>query len=344
MAVRVLIVEDSAVERELLVKVLSSDKDIQIVGIVGDGEAAIRAVEQLKPDVVTMDIVMPKVNGIEATRYIMQNTPTPIIIVTNSYVGEETYKTFKAIEAGALAVVKKPVGMGNPNHKKEADTLISYLKLMSEIKVIRRFKSVPLSKAEQPMTTKVQWKIEDVRIVAIGASTGGPAVLEKILAGLPKDFPLPIVIVQHMTPGFIGSFIKWLEIATGFCVRVAEDGEHLRPSVAYFAPDDFHMTVNNNRIHLIKDLPDKGLRPSVSHLFKSIAQQYGKNAIGIILTGMGDDGANEMKLMRDAGAMTIAQDANSSVVYGMPGETVKLGGAELILSPEGIIETIRKLK
>ncbi len=342
--IRVLIVEDSAVERELLINVLSSDKEIQIVGIVGDGEAAIRAVAQLKPDVVTMDIIMPKLSGIEATRQIMQNTPTPIVIVTNSYEGEETLNTYKAIEAGALAVVKKPAGMENPNHGKESATLISYLKLMSEIKVIRRFGSIPLGKSKQLDTLTVKGKIEDARIVAIGASTGGPAVLEKILSGLPKDFSLPIVVVQHMAPGFIGSFAKWLETASGFRVRIAEQGDYLEPGVAYFAPDDFHLTVESNRIHLTKDLPDKGLRPSVSHLLKSVVQHYGKNAIGIILTGMGSDGAYEMKLMRDAGAVTIAQDSISSVVFGMPGEAVKLGGAEFVLAPEAIVDAIGHLK
>lgn len=343
--IRVLIVEDSAVERELLIKVLSSDSQIQIVGIVGDGEAAIRGVEQLKPDVVTMDIHMPKMDGIEATRQIMQKSPVPIIIVTNSYAPENNYHSFQAIEAGALTIVKKPVGLRHPNHVKEAAILISYIKMMSEIKVIRRNKPIPATVVAVNEIERMENDFENIKVIAIGASTGGPAVLTRILSGLPKDLPVPLLIVQHISNGFLIGFVKWLISVTDFPIIIAAHGEVLKPGVAYFAPDDYHLTVGyDGRIILTKEIAKNGLRPSVAKLFESVAKVYGEASMGILLTGMGSDGALELKLMRDKGALTVAQDNESCVVFGMPGEAVKLGAAKYVLEPDRIIQLICKLK
>lgn len=343
--IRVLVVEDSPVEKELLVRVLTSDPDIKVVGVVGDGEAAIKAVRELKPDVVTMDICMPIMDGIEATRQIMQHTPTPIVIVTNSYAPTDAHKSFQAVEAGALTIIKKPVGPGNPDYPKEAQALTTTVRLMSEIKVVRRYRRNAAEPAAPPELKPPQARQGDIRVIAIGASTGGPSVIGRILSGLPKKLPVPILIVQHMTPGFLDSFVTWLISVSGYPIRVATHGELLMPGIAYFAPDDCHMTVGSgDRILLSKEAPDFGLRPSVGWLFRSVAEQYGPAAMGILLTGMGSDGARELKLMRDQGAVTVAQDSDSSVVFGMPGEAVRLGAAQHILDPARIVDMISALK
>jgi len=341
--IRVLIVEDSRVESELLIRIISADREMSVVGIANDGEAAIRAVNQLKPDVVTMDIHMPILDGIETTRYIMQNRPTPIIIITNSYDPEDNYKSFQALDAGALAILKKPVGINHPNHKKEALEIIKYIKLMSEVRVIRRIKTIPQKLLAFPEQEK-EALVGYMKIIAIGASTGGPAVIGQILAGIPKNLPIPIVIVQHIASGFISNFVNWLVASTGYDTRIACHGEVLSPKVAYFAPEDCHLTVGKNgRIILTKEPAVNGLRPSVARLFNSVAECYGKEAMGILLTGMGSDGAYELKQMKDAGAITIVQDSKSSIVYGMPGEAVKLGAARYILTPEQIVRIISEL-
>lgn len=343
--IRVLIVEDSAVERELLIKVLSADSQIQIVGIVGDGEAAIRGVEQLKPDVVTMDIHMPKMDGIEATRQIMQKSPVPIIIVTNSYAPEDNYISFKAIEAGALTIVKKPAGLHHANHVKEAAILISYIKMMSEIKVIRRHRPISAKVVAVNEIEKAENDFDNIKVVAIGASTGGPAVLARILSGLPKNLPVPILIVQHISIGFLNGFVKWLILVTDFPITIAAHGEALKPGIAYFAPDDYHLTVGHDeRIILTKEMARNGLRPSVAKLFESVAKIYGEASMGILLTGMGSDGAHELKLMRNKGALTVAQDSESCIVFGMPGEAIKIGAAKYVLEPDRITQLICKLK
>ena len=177
----------------------------------------------------------------------------------------------------------------------------------------------------------------EIRLVAIGASTGGPIALRTILGGLPKDFPVPLLIVLHIAGGFLPGFARWLEETTHFPCRIAQSGEVPLPGHAYLAPDHFHMGLGiDDRIELTQGEPDEGLRPSVAHLFQSVARALGAHAAGILLTGMGKDGARELKLMRGNGALTIAQDQPSCVVFGMPGEAVKLDAAVYIMNPEGI--------
>lgn len=343
--IRVLVVEDSTVERELLIRIISSDPEITIVGVATDGEAAVRAAARLKPDVITMDICMPKFDGIEATRRIMQLCPTRIIVVTNSFNASDAYKSFQAIEAGALITVLKPAALTHPDHKKQADILINDIKLMSEIKVIRRFSKTQALGTDSPDMQQANPAYGNIRLVAIGASTGGPAVIAKILTGLPKDYPFPIVIVQHMTSGFIESFASWLALVSQFTVRVAAHGEELKPGIAYVGPDDYHIVVDgHNRVALTKEKPINSLRPSVGLLFKSVADNLGNQAAGVLLTGMGSDGAHELKRMKDRGALTIIQNSESCVVFGMPGEAYRIGAAKYVLDPDSIIELLRGLK
>ena len=219
--------------------------------------------------------------------------------------------------------------------------MIRTVKLMSEIKVVRRWPKSPVKPAPRIEAKQSPKKIE---VVALGASTGGPLVLKRILEGLGAGFPAPVLMVQHMSPGFVTGLAEWLQQSSRFPVRVAQDREQILPGQAYLAPDGFHMGVDRfGRIELGTQAPVNGLRPAIAPLFRSVAEYYGPSAVGILLTGMGADGAAEMALMKAKGAITIAQDKESSVVHGMPGEAIKLGAAAYVLAPEKITELLNAL-
>jgi two-component system, chemotaxis family, protein-glutamate methylesterase/glutaminase len=339
--IRVLIVEDSPTVRELLVQILCTDPAIEVVGTAETGEEAIEAVERTRPDIITMDVHMPRMNGFDATRRIMETRPTPIVIVSGAADATDTAKAFRAIESGALAVLRKPPGAGQPDHEHSASELIRTVKVMSEVKVVRRWPryraAEPLPVGSVPADLPFPSVQAQIRMVAIGASTGGPPVLQTILAGLPRNFPVPVVIVQHIAAGFTQGFVEWLAQSSNLSVHVPTDGEPVLPGQAYVAPDGLHMAVSaDGRVQLKLEAPENGLRPSVACLFRSVANAYGQSAVGVLLTGMGKDGASELKLMKEQGAVTIAQDKDTSVVHGMPGEAIKLGGATYVLPPDKI--------
>lgn len=336
--IKVLIVEDSPVAREFLTYVLTSDPAIQVVGTANNGVEALKALEKDRPDVITMDIHMPLMDGFEATRRIMETVPTPIVIVSGSTGAGEVSGTFRAIEAGALAVVRRPPGINHEEFEAGSKELIQTVKLMSEVRVVRRIPGAyKVRAAVRPSVSIPLQKTTKIQAVAIGASTGGPPVLKDILSGLPQDFPVPVLIVQHIANGFVKGFTEWLSGASRFPVSVALQGERAVPGHGYVAPDGFHMGLENGPNIVLSDhAPENHLRPSVSYLFRSVAQVLGPAAVGVLLTGMGRDGAEELKAMKDKGAVTIAQDEESSVVHGMPGEAIKLGAATYVLPPEGI--------
>ena len=343
--IKVLIVEDSPVSREFLVYILSSDPAIQVVGAVANGLEALEAVRQKKPDVITMDIHMPMMDGFEATRKIMETLPTPIVIVSASTSATEVASTFRAMEVGALAVISRPPGIGHPEHEAAARELIQTVKLMSEVRVVRRIPTAAKGRAPgRPRIAPSPILPTGIQVAAMGASTGGPPVLQKILSRLPQDLPFPMLIVQHISPGFVKGFGEWLAGASGFPVRIASQGELPLPGQAYIAPENFHIGIGiGPRIALSDHAPEDGLRPSVAHLFRSVAQVLGPAAVGVLLTGMGRDGAQELKTMKDKGAITIAQDEESSVVHGMPGEAIRLEAATYVLTPEGIADFLAAL-
>jgi two-component system, chemotaxis family, protein-glutamate methylesterase/glutaminase len=340
--IKVLIVEDSPVMQELLAYTLQSDPDFNVIGIADNGEEAIDMVMKKHPDVVAMDCYMPKLDGQKATRKIMEIKPTPIVIVTGSLTAKDVAVTFSLIEAGALAIVKKPHSINHLEYKKDACELIQTLKLMSEVKVVRRTSRISKEKlTPQPIIEKNLIASSQIKIIAIGASTGGPLVLQKIISGLPKGFPVPLLIVQHISLGFVNGFVEWLANTTNFPLHIASHGEYPLPGHGYIAPDGFHMGIESGpRILLSDHEPENNLRPSVAFLFRTVAKNFGSNAVGVILSGMGRDGAEELKLMKEKGAITIAQNEESSVVFGMPGEAVKINAETLILSPEDISKTL----
>jgi two-component system, chemotaxis family, protein-glutamate methylesterase/glutaminase len=343
--ITVLVVEDSPGVREFLVHVLGSDPDIRVVGTAHDGEDALEAVRRWRPDVITMDIHMPRMDGLEATRRIMEAAPTPVVIVSGSEDAREVSTTFDAMDAGALAVLRRPAGIGHPDHEATAGELVQTVKLMSEVKVVKRWpRARRTAPAPKPTEIGLAREPAKVRVVALGASTGGPPVLRTILAALPKDFPVPVVIVQHIAAGFVRGFVEWLAQSSTLPVHLATHGEYIFPGHVYIAPDECHMKLERGgRIALTKDEPENGLRPSVSHLFRSIAEVYGYEAVAGLLSGMGRDGAEELRRLKEKGAVTFAQDKDSSVVHGMPGEAIRLDAAMLVLPPEKIAAVLTNL-
>ncbi|MEX2090217.1 MAG: chemotaxis-specific protein-glutamate methyltransferase CheB, partial [Bacteroidota bacterium] len=334
------------VVREFLIHILSSDPEISVIGAAHNGEEAVDAVRLKQPDLVTMDIHMPKMNGFDATRRIMETNPVPIVIVSGSSSSEEIATTFHALESGALAVVRRPAGIAHPDHESTARELIQTVKLMSEVKVVRRWRSTDRKTTTpvEPPPIEPQKSAGDIRLVALGASTGGPLAIQTILSLLPREFPVPLIIVQHMAAGFVHGFTEWLGQSSPLSVCVATNGEPLLPGHAYVAPDGYHTLVRGDlRIILRKDEPENGLRPAVAALFRSVAEAFGPAAIGVLLTGMGKDGAEQLRLMRDRGATTIAQSPESCIVFGMPGEAVRLGAATFVFSPEKIAEALATL-
>jgi two-component system chemotaxis response regulator CheB len=343
--IKVLIVEDSPVVREFLVHILGADSAIEVIGTANDGEEALEAVARKRPDVITMDIHMPRLDGLEATRRIMETHPTPIVIVSGSTDPREVATTFRAIEAGAVAVLRRPAGIGHPDHETSTEELVRTVRLMSEVKVIRRWPRTGRKPQLPPAAEAPRDQVEaKVKLIAIGASTGGPPALQIILAALPADFPVPIVIVQHMASGFTQGFVQWLAQTSSLPMHLAAHDELLRPGHVYVAPDEFQMRVERGgRIVLTQDAPENGLRPSVSCLFRSVAEVYGRDAVAGLLTGMGRDGAEELKQLRDMGAVTFAQDKDSSVVHGMPGAAILLDAATYILPPAKIPAVLTNL-
>lgn len=343
--INVLIVDDSKVVQELLKYIFDSDPDIRIIGIAGSGIEAIQMTRELRPDVITMDLYMPGMNGFEAIRVIMETCPTPIVIVSGSLNTSDVSNSLSLLEDGALSVVLRPPGINHADHVTSSQEMLRTVKLMSEIKVVKLFPRQRRVRIPSEIKSVEDFKPHsEIGLVAIGASTGGPVALQKILSSLNSNIPVPVLIVQHIASGFIQGFVDWLSTTSKIPLKIASDNETLKPGIGYVAPDGFHMGVQKGLRIFLSTLPqENGLRPSVDFLFRTVAKTVGKNSIGVLLTGMGKDGAAELKAMRDSGAITIAQDSESSVVFGMPGEAIRIGGVDHILSIDKIGDTLNEL-
>ncbi len=325
MKLKVLVVEDSRTVRQMLVHLINQTPDMQVIAEADNGSEALNVTTELHPNVILMDVVMPQMDGLEATRQIMQIRPTPIVLISATHASSETEIAFKAIKAGALTVLQKPAA-GNPS---DIAHLINTVRAMAGVHVIHHWDN---SQPYRPLPSSSGGKSKP-RIVAIAASTGGPAALSEIICHLPGSFTLPMVIVQHITADFVPSLVGWLNHMSKHPVRIARHGEAVLPGTIYIAPGDNHLFLSMNHTFVIGPSPKvMPFTPSADIMMESVAQSYGTRAVGIVLTGMGDDGARGLQSMHRAGAITIAQDEASSVVFGMPGEAIRLGAAHHILS------------
>jgi two-component system chemotaxis response regulator CheB len=339
---RVLVVEDSLTVRSRLVEILEADPDMEVIAAAADGKAAIEIVQQQRPDVITMDMMLPLMTGLAATEYIMAHCPTPILIVSASVNRGELFRTYDALAAGAVDVLDKPTG-NEPDGQWER-RFISTVKLVAKIKVIThpRGRLKPMAAAQAlplsaPTTASAR---KDFGVVAIGASTGGPGAIVEVLRGLPPDFQLPILLVLHINEPFGSAFADWLDAQTTRRVSHAVEGQPLSDIAGRvaMAPGHSHLVLRGGRLHLTKEAERHSCRPSVDVLFESVAADFGAKAAACLLTGMGRDGALGLLALRKAGGVTIAQDEATSVIYGMPREAVLLGAAQHVL-PLGEIGT-----
>lgn len=326
--IRVLIVEDSRSQRELLVMMLQTSGQFEVIGTAENGQEAIEATRKLRPDVIAMDIHLPIVDGYEATRQIMQTCPTPIVMVSNS-IGAEGRRSVEALAAGALAVIRKPGSLTRTEYEHDRQNLITTLRLMTDVPVVTRYPPRP----PQTPTPQPAPQTNQTQLLAIAASTGGPAAVQTVLASLGSAFPLPVLVVQHISRGFVQALVDWLNTTIPLPVRIAHQHEPMQPGTIYLPPDDHHLlTETSTTIALQPGTEHDRYCPSANNLFHSVARTHGKRAIGVILTGMGDDGADGLKALHTTGAHTIAQDEASSVVYGMPHAAVEIGAINRIES------------
>jgi two-component system chemotaxis response regulator CheB len=357
--IRVLIAEDSATIRELLREIFLEDQEITVVGTAHDGADAVEKTRRLYPDVITMDIQMPRLDGFEATRQIMAGTPTPIVILSSNVDVGEVEVSMRALALGALALLPKPLGPGSADFERSCQKILSTVKAMSQVKVVRRWdrqepqrsprhrssERRPLVRTVPPLVTpRSPQRSPAPQIVTIAASTGGPPALHRLFAALPRPFAVPILVVQHLGDGFADGFVSWLDSVVSQPVELAKDGEKLVAGTVYVAPDDRHLEVaSHSRLRLSTSPPRDHFRPSGDVLFESAAKVYGAAAVAVILTGMGRDGLNGLREVWKNDGYIIAQNEATSVVFGMPGEAVAAGLANEILSPEAIARSLQRL-
>lgn len=318
--VRILIVDDSSMVRDMLADILSSDPGITVVGMAKNGLEAVNLTLALKPDVVAMDITMPVMDGLEAIEKIMAATPVPILVISDL---DHSQIAFSALSKGALEVYHK-AGASEAMAKE----LIAKVKLLARVKVIRHISPTPCGQAKRSPTLPELRKesSQALQVVAIASSTGGPRALAQVFSDLSVAFPVPIVVAQHMNDGFVGGLVHWLNSVSPLNVVFAADGALLKPGHAYFAPAGTHIAVNaKGRLILQPRVPDELFHPSCNLLLSSVGKAFGAYSVGIILTGMGDDGVEGIRCIREQGGYTIAQDEATSVVYGMPKVAVEQG-------------------
>lgn len=338
-----LLVEDFPRLHTSLAAVLRDHSGIHLIDIANDCEQAIRAIRQTAPKLVIVDLQLSMQAGLDATRQIMETCPVPVVMINSNCSPADSAMRLQATTAGALMILPRPRLLDHPAHNASVGKLLANLALMTEVKVVRR-RPQRQSKAVVALPFDGHSALTQARIVALGASTGGPVVLQRVLQLLPANFPVPIVIVQHMATGFARGFVDWLAKTSKLPVAIATNGDRLRPGHVYLAPDDHQLrVVHGERIRLNSEHSESGLRPSIACLFKSVAEIYGDRTIAGLLTGMGRDGAVELKLLRDRGATTFVQDKSSSVVHGMAGQALALDAATLVLPAEQIAAVLTAL-
>ncbi|HYE84000.1 MAG TPA: chemotaxis response regulator protein-glutamate methylesterase [Clostridia bacterium] len=349
--VRVLIVDDSAFMRKIISDMLKSDPDIEVADIARNGRDGLEKAIALKPDIITLDVEMPVMNGLETLAELMKLKPSPKVIMLSSLTYEGGEATLRALELGALDFVAKPTtSIINFNAENIKDELIQKIKYigrsgMTSSPQIQTLKKIPSIKKKTALSSSPGGNLK--HIIAIGTSTGGPRALQEVLPKLPQNIPASVLVVQHMPPGFTKSLADRLNNLSQINVKEAEEGDVLKQGWAYIAPGDFHMVINRSmndeyRISINKESPVTGHRPSVNVMMKSVAESGHKNIIAVMLTGMGSDGSDGILKIKNTGGKTIAQDESTCIVYGMPKSAVKIGAIDTIAPLSNITTEILK--
>lgn len=342
MTIRVLLVEDSPVATMILKRIIGSAPDMEVVGTARNGVEGLKLIPELNPHVVCTDLHMPKMDGLELTHAIMAQYPRPILVISASVQEDDPQNVFKLLEAGALEVFPKPrVGLSQ-EYEALQNELVRKIKILSGVKVFRRKRKgasptpVPPKAATTAPTTPppsvITHHAGGIKAVVIGSSTGGPQALHAILQHLPSAFPVPIICVQHISLGFLSGLVDWLNNHCSLQVQIAQEKEYPRAGVVYFPPENHHLRLDRQGRFVFDQTPQvTGHRPSVTVMFEAAAGYYRGQMLGILLTGMGRDGAQGLQTIRQAGGMTIAQDQATSIVFGMPKEAIALGAAQYVL-------------
>ncbi|WP_207484055.1 chemotaxis protein CheB [Arenibaculum pallidiluteum] len=329
--IRVLIVEDSPTVRVLLEHIVAGDPRLEVAGAVASAEEMLAALDRIAPDVITMDVRLPGMNGLDATVEVMRRRPTPIIVVAADIAAPELGIAMNALRAGALAVVEKPVGMEHAAYGAIAERLRNQLVLMSRVRVVRQVRSRAVDFGSAVRRAPAAWaQPQSYVVLGLVASTGGPKAVSQVLAELGPGFPLPILLVQHILGPFLPGFADWLRTVTPFRTRIVRDGEMAEPGVVHLPPADRHLIWDRDRLALSDGPPVDGQRPSGTTLLRSLASA-GPGAIGVVLTGMGQDGARGLLELRRAGGHAIAEDESTAVVFGMPDVAARLRAVDEML-------------
>lgn len=351
--IKVLLVDDSVIALAILQRMLSSSPDIEVVGTARNGKEALELIPRLSPAVLCTDLHMPVMNGLELTRAVMATHPLPILVVSVS-ASEGSLNAFDLLEAGAVDVLSKPRSGLSPASPELASELIRKIRILEGVHVFRRIqreipkRDAPVadlkSKLQIPTPEPIPEPNKNVRIVVIGASTGGPQALETILGRMPQDFPLPVLCIQHISDGFLQGLVDWLSSKCRLTIKIAQPGELPSPGTIYFPQEGTHLKIDGSgRIAASSEPPFDGHRPSITVTMRSAAHYYGSSVSGVLLTGMGKDGAEGMQDIAKAGGVTIAQNEESSVVFGMPKQAIELGAARFVLAVDEIAEVLKKL-
>ena len=349
--VRVMLVEDSLVVRTLLAHIVGRDPRLELALAVESGEQALAAIAGVRPDVISMDIRLPGIDGLETTRRIMAEQPTPIVVVADAVEDASSRISMNALRAGALSVVEKPVATTHAGYEAISAEICTQLRIMAAVPVIRRrpIGAEWSGRVLQADRVALPASAPDLArgrpdVLAVAASTGGPPALARVIGSLPRDFPLPVLVVQHMGATFMEGFAAWLDSVVDLPVSVAHDGEGMAPGRVYVAPGDRHLELGSGGIlRVTGGVPVNGQRPAATVLFRSLARHVGPRGLGVLLTGMGEDGATGLLDMRRAGAGTIAEHESSAVVYGMPAAAVRLGAAGAVLPLDWIADEIVRM-
>jgi two-component system chemotaxis response regulator CheB len=344
--IRVLLVDDSVMALTVMQRLLATSPEIQVVGTARNGQEALDLIPQLRPTIICTDYLMPVMDGLELTRQIMARFPTPVLVVSAVATERGTPTTFKLLEAGALDIFPKPGADVGARYSQLAQELAQKIRILAGVTVFARrgLVSLPTASADFSQPPRELASAKRISIVAIGASTGGPQALKEILQHLPPNLSVPILCVQHISDGFLQGLIDWLALSSRLRVKVAEANELAVPAVVYFPPDRMHLEVEHNgRLCLSRTKPVGGHCPSVNVLLKSVAKYFGRHALGVLLTGMGNDGAEGLLAIAKAGGDTVAQSEESCVVFGMPKVAIDSGAAKYVLPVEAIAPKIVSL-